>query len=83
MDSDTLEGIQFGVGALNVALAILPAKIAKMVSILGVRGDKRVGYALLEMAARGGGVRAPIAQLLCVTCRFLCQHLFGSRLTVG
>ncbi|KAI9156064.1 hypothetical protein H9P43_009174 [Blastocladiella emersonii ATCC 22665] len=63
MDQHTREGIQFGIGALNVVLAILPSKVARVISILGYKGDRDLGFGLIEKAAASDGVRAPIATL--------------------
>ncbi|KAI9220706.1 hypothetical protein BC828DRAFT_382876 [Blastocladiella britannica] len=63
MDQDTREGVQFGIGSLNVILSILPSKVSRLISILGYAGDKHLGFALLEEATVSTGVRAPIATL--------------------
>ncbi|ORZ33331.1 hypothetical protein BCR44DRAFT_144802 [Catenaria anguillulae PL171] len=63
MDLNTREGVQFGIGALNVVLSILPSKVARLISLFGYKGDKSLGFELLEKACATSGVRAPIAQL--------------------
>jgi tetratricopeptide (TPR) repeat protein len=52
-DFHTIGGIQFGMGAINLAISSLPTKVVRLVSIFGLPHDRPAGFALLRDAIRG------------------------------
>ncbi|KAI0225371.1 hypothetical protein L0F63_002033 [Massospora cicadina] len=62
-DKNSVSGVYFGVGASNVVLSILPAKILKFISVLGIKGDRQLGFEYLEKCISGEGLRAPLGTL--------------------
>ncbi|KAI8085121.1 uncharacterized protein BX664DRAFT_179271 [Halteromyces radiatus] len=64
MDSDTVSGVQFGIGAVHLVLSALPAKILKAVSVLGWRPDKKLGFELLNECAKSKRVRSSMATMM-------------------
>ncbi|ORZ20454.1 hypothetical protein BCR42DRAFT_208198 [Absidia repens] len=64
MDSDTVSGVQFGIGAVHLILSALPTKILKAVSILGWKPDKKLGFELLKECASSKRVRSSMATMM-------------------
>lgn len=62
-DNNSVGGVYFGIGTTNILLSILPSKILKIIAVLGIKGDRQLGFDYLQRAIEGGGVRAPLAQL--------------------
>lgn len=62
-DNNSVGGVYFGIGTTNVLLSILPSKILKIIAVLGIKGDRQLGFECLQRAIEGEGVRAPLAQL--------------------
>jgi hypothetical protein len=52
-DFHTIGGIQFGMGAINLAISSLPSKVVRLVSIFGLPHDRPAGFALLRDAIKG------------------------------
>ncbi|KAL7748634.1 hypothetical protein RI367_006045 [Sorochytrium milnesiophthora] len=63
IDKHTMGGIQFGIGALNVVLSILPQKVLRVISVFGLSADRESGFDLLDKAIQSNGVRAPVAEM--------------------
>ena len=64
MDSDTISGVQFGIGSVHLVLSALPAKILKAVSAFGWKPDKQLGFILLNQCAASGRVRSSMATIM-------------------
>jgi hypothetical protein len=64
MDRDTVSAVQFGIGTVHLLLSSLPPKILKILSILGFKSDKNLGFALLKLCLEGRGIRSPLASLM-------------------
>ncbi|KAI7871637.1 hypothetical protein BDF14DRAFT_1763109 [Spinellus fusiger] len=67
MDPNTVSGIQFGIGTFHLLLSSMPAKVLKIFSTFGWKGDKQLGFALLKLCLEGQGLRAPLASLALLT----------------
>ncbi|KNE71786.1 hypothetical protein AMAG_16091 [Allomyces macrogynus ATCC 38327] len=63
IDLHTRSGVLFGIGGINMGLSILPAKVLKVIAILGVKGNKQLGFDLLRAASATNGARAVVASL--------------------
>ncbi|KAI8063639.1 uncharacterized protein B0P05DRAFT_555130 [Gilbertella persicaria] len=64
IDQDTVSGIQFGIGSVNLLLSSLPPKILKIVSAFGWTADKHLGLALLKLCLEGKRIRSPLSSLM-------------------
>ncbi|KAI8090899.1 uncharacterized protein B0P05DRAFT_527859 [Gilbertella persicaria] len=64
MDRNTISAIQFGLGSVHLLLSVLPPKVLKVISSLGFKSDKQLGFALLKLCVEGKGVRSPLASLM-------------------
>ncbi|KAI8083690.1 hypothetical protein BDF21DRAFT_437923 [Thamnidium elegans] len=64
MDSDTISGVQFGIGSVHLVLSALPAKILKAVSAFGWKPDKQLGFILLNQCAESKRVRSSMATVM-------------------
>ncbi|KAF9159155.1 hypothetical protein DFQ26_006851 [Actinomortierella ambigua] len=64
VDKNTLGGIQFGMGTINIVLASMPAKILRIISTFGYTGDKALGFDLTQKCIEGRGIRSPLGSLL-------------------
>ncbi|KAJ9064924.1 hypothetical protein DSO57_1025262 [Entomophthora muscae] len=62
-DANSISGVYFGIGATNIVLSILPAKILKIISVLGIKGDRQLGFEYLDKCIAGEGLRAPLGLL--------------------
>jgi hypothetical protein len=49
-DIHTISGVQFGIGTMNVAISSLPSKILSLIAILGISGERDLGFELLNKA---------------------------------
>eukprot|EP01062_Namystynia_karyoxenos_P069980 TRINITY_DN65372_c0_g1_i1.p1 TRINITY_DN65372_c0_g1~~TRINITY_DN65372_c0_g1_i1.p1 ORF type:complete len:763 (+),score=239.54 TRINITY_DN65372_c0_g1_i1:137-2425(+) len=63
-DYHSVGGVQFGIGAINVVISILPARVLALLKILGFMHDRDAGYRNLSACVDGGGVRSPVAALM-------------------
>ncbi len=52
-DFHTIGGIEFGMGAINLAISSLPSKVIRLVSIFGLPHDRAAGFELLRKAVAG------------------------------
>ncbi|KJE93018.1 hypothetical protein CAOG_03881 [Capsaspora owczarzaki ATCC 30864] len=77
LDDETRGAVQFGIGTFNLINSILPAKMLKLVSILGFPSNREVALRELNHAHDGGGVRSPIAALLLLLYHVVIQSFFG------
>ncbi|KAF9191801.1 Tetratricopeptide repeat protein 39B [Haplosporangium sp. Z 767] len=64
VDNNTLGGIQFGLGTINIVLASMPAKILRIISSFGYTGDKHLGFDLVSKCIAGKGIRSPLGSLM-------------------
>ncbi|KAF9918077.1 tetratricopeptide repeat domain 39A [Linnemannia zychae] len=64
VDKNTLGGIQFGLGTINIVLAMMPAKILRIISSFGYTGDKAFGFDLISKCISGKGIRSPLGSLM-------------------
>jgi hypothetical protein len=64
MDRDTVSGIQFGMGAVQLILASLPAKVMQINTMVGWSCDKQLGFALLKLCTESRGIRSSLASLV-------------------
>ncbi|KAG2194717.1 hypothetical protein INT47_012088 [Mucor saturninus] len=64
MDSDTISGVQFGIGSVHLVLSALPAKILKAISAFGWKPDKQLGFILLNQCAEAKRVRSSMATIM-------------------
>ncbi|KAF8944979.1 tetratricopeptide repeat domain 39A [Haplosporangium gracile] len=64
VDNNTLGGIHFGLGTINIVLAMMPAKILRIISSFGYTGDKAFGFDLVSKAISGKGIRSPLGSLM-------------------
>ncbi|KAG2226971.1 hypothetical protein INT45_006378 [Circinella minor] len=64
MDRDTVSGVQFGIGAINLLISALPPKILKIFSSFGFTSDKELGLVLLKLCLEGKGIRSPLAAIM-------------------
>ncbi|KAG0229310.1 hypothetical protein BGW42_001650 [Actinomortierella wolfii] len=64
VDKNTLGGIQFGMGTINIVLASMPPKILRIISTFGYSGDKALGFELTQKCIEGKGIRSPLGSLL-------------------
>lgn len=64
MDSDTISGVQFGIGSVHLVLSALPAKILKAVSAFGWTPDKKLGFILLDECIQSKRVRSSMATIM-------------------
>ncbi|KAI8812827.1 outer membrane protein Iml2/Tetratricopeptide repeat protein 39 [Cladochytrium replicatum] len=62
-DRNTITAVQLGIGLTNVLLASLPHKILSLVSVLGLKGDKELGFKLLQHGAVEDTIRAPLVTM--------------------
>ncbi|XP_012063013.1 PREDICTED: tetratricopeptide repeat protein 39B-like [Atta cephalotes] len=56
-------GVRMGIGAFNLMISLLPARVIKLLEFIGFSGDKE--YGLTELKA-GYGERRGLRQILCV-----------------
>lgn len=77
LDTETRGAVQFGVGTFNLVNSILPAKMLKLVSILGFPSSRDVAVRELNNAHNGGGVRAPVAACILLVYHVVLQSFFG------
>ncbi|KAJ3128165.1 Tetratricopeptide repeat protein 39B [Nowakowskiella sp. JEL0407] len=61
IDKHTRGGVQFGIGVCNIALASLPTKLLNLIAVLGIKGNKKLGFKLLHEAAEVNTIRSPLA----------------------
>ncbi len=52
-DPHTIGGIEFGMGAINLAISSLPSKVIRLVAIFGLPHDRAAGFELLRKAVAG------------------------------
>ncbi|KAI9318047.1 hypothetical protein BX666DRAFT_1934279 [Dichotomocladium elegans] len=64
MDSDTVSGVQFGIGSLHLVMSALPGKLLKAISVLGWKPDKKLGFSLLNECAVNKRIRSPMATVM-------------------
>eukprot|EP01065_Artemidia_motanka_P009236 TRINITY_DN14717_c0_g1_i1.p1 TRINITY_DN14717_c0_g1~~TRINITY_DN14717_c0_g1_i1.p1 ORF type:complete len:737 (+),score=203.08 TRINITY_DN14717_c0_g1_i1:54-2264(+) len=63
-DYHTVGGVQFGIGAINVCISLLPPRILSLLKVLGFMHDRDGGYRNLSTCVDGGGLRSPVAALM-------------------
>ncbi|KAF9199961.1 Tetratricopeptide repeat protein 39B [Haplosporangium sp. Z 27] len=64
VDNNTLGGVYFGLGTINIVLASLPHKILRIISSFGYVGDKKFGFELVSKCIASKGVRSPLGSLM-------------------
>ncbi|KAF9113933.1 hypothetical protein BGX27_000464 [Mortierella sp. AM989] len=64
IDNNTLGGVHFGLGTINIVLASLPYKILRIISSFGYVGDKIFGFDLVSKCIAGKGIRSPLGSLM-------------------
>lgn len=52
IDKDFRSGVYLGVGMCNIALSMMPGKLATLVELFGYKGDRKLG---LELLMKAGG----------------------------
>ncbi|KAI7822525.1 hypothetical protein BC939DRAFT_397920 [Gamsiella multidivaricata] len=64
VDNNTLGGVYFGLGTINIVLASMPAKILRIISSFGYTGDKAFGFDLISKCIATKGIRSPLGSLM-------------------
>ncbi|KAI8638511.1 hypothetical protein BD408DRAFT_18127 [Parasitella parasitica] len=64
MDSDTISGVQFGIGSVHLVLSALPAKILRAISAFGWQPNKKYGFVLLNECRQSKRVRSSMATIM-------------------
>ncbi|CEP11632.1 hypothetical protein [Parasitella parasitica] len=64
IDSDTISGVQFGIGSVHLVLSALPAKILKAISAFGWQPNQKYGFALLNECRQSKRVRSSMATIM-------------------
>ncbi|KAF9940591.1 Tetratricopeptide repeat protein 39B [Modicella reniformis] len=64
VDNNTLGGIYFGLGTINIVLASMPTKILKVIASFGYSGDKTFGFELISKCIATKGIRSPLGSLM-------------------
>ncbi|KAI8099731.1 uncharacterized protein BX664DRAFT_321998 [Halteromyces radiatus] len=64
MDRDTVSGIQFGIGAVQLLLSSMPSKLDQINSLLGWSYDKELGFVLLKLCTEARGIRSSLSSLV-------------------
>ncbi|KAK3825093.1 MAG: hypothetical protein J3Q66DRAFT_326896 [Benniella sp.] len=64
VDNNTLGGIYFGLGTINIVLASMPAKILRVIASFGYTGDKAFGFELISKCIASKGIRSPLGSLM-------------------
>eukprot|EP01136_Pigoraptor_vietnamica_P032043 Opistho-1_new@93391 len=77
LDRETRGAIQFGIGLFNLINSIMPAKILKLISVLGFPASRDRALQELNLCHQGGGVRAPIASLILLAYHVVLQSFFS------
>ncbi|XP_024530220.1 tetratricopeptide repeat protein 39C-like [Selaginella moellendorffii] len=54
-------GLEFGIGAFNLVVSLIPASFQKATEVMGLPGDRNKGLRLLQKAAATNHPRAPIS----------------------
>lgn len=77
MDGETLSAMYFGVGAMNLFISVLPAKIIKVLNWVGFPSDQKLAFEYLAKAGTLGGVRQPLALLSLLLYHVMVPAFFG------
>ncbi|KAI9309519.1 hypothetical protein BJ944DRAFT_154177 [Cunninghamella echinulata] len=64
MDCDTVSGIQFGIGAVQLILSSMPTKLSQINSILGWDYNKGLGLSLLKLCIQCRGIRSSLSSII-------------------
>ncbi|KAI8353562.1 hypothetical protein B0O80DRAFT_386903 [Mortierella sp. GBAus27b] len=64
VDNNTLGGIYFGLGTINIVLASMPPKILRVIASFGYTGDKAFGFDLISKCIASKGIRSPLGSLM-------------------
>ncbi|KAI8071627.1 hypothetical protein BC940DRAFT_293319 [Gongronella butleri] len=64
IDRDTVSGIQFGIGVVQLLLSSLPKSMDQINYLMGWTYDKELGIALLKLCTEGYGFRSSLASLI-------------------
>lgn len=70
LDRDSVHSVEFGLGAINIAIASLPANVRSILRHFGFSGDRAQGFKQLERCFRSNTLLSPFASalLLCIEC---------------
>jgi hypothetical protein len=72
-------GIEFGMGAFNLIVSLIPGQYHKTLELLGMPGDRARAIILLHRVSTTHHARAPLAALLLLHCK---SHLFSQKIIV-
>ncbi|KAI8343266.1 hypothetical protein BC941DRAFT_448087 [Chlamydoabsidia padenii] len=64
VDRDTVSGIQFGMGAIQLILSSMPSKVVQLNTMVGWSCDKELGFALLKLCIECRGIRSSLSSLV-------------------
>lgn len=67
-------GIEFGMGAFNLIVSLIPAQYHKALELLGMPGDRARAIILLNSVSTTHHPRAPLAALMLLLCK---SHSFS------
>ncbi|CAO3629678.1 unnamed protein product [Cunninghamella blakesleeana] len=64
MDCDTVSGVQFGIGAVQLILSFMPTKLSQINNILGWEYNKELGLSLLKLCIQCRGIRSSLSSII-------------------
>lgn len=79
LDESVKGGIQFGIGAFNVIISVLPSILLRIVSALGFPSNRALGLKLLSECAASNGVRSPLSALTLLFFHIIIPSFFTIR----
>ncbi|KAK7200784.1 hypothetical protein NESM_000136700 [Novymonas esmeraldas] len=67
VDRNSVHCVEFGLGAINVALSILPSNVRTLLRFIGVDGDREEGLKLVWRCFKSDSLLSPFASALLLT----------------
>ncbi|KAI9281583.1 hypothetical protein BY458DRAFT_552866 [Sporodiniella umbellata] len=64
IDADTLSCLQFGIGAVQLILSLLPAKVMNAIYSFGWKPDRELGFSLLNQCIKENRIRSSMATIV-------------------
>lgn len=62
-------GVQFGIGAFNLLISLIPSNYQKAIELMGVPGDRELALGLLRKVSSLHHCRAPLAAIVLLECK--------------
>ncbi|XP_023025659.2 tetratricopeptide repeat protein 39B [Leptinotarsa decemlineata] len=72
-------GVKAGIGSFNLMISLMPAKVTKLLELIGFSGNRQLGLRELDAGAKSEGMRQILSVMVTLAYNLIVLHVLGHR----